>query len=314
VPSSHRASLTARFTRTALTAFSALALSAPLAVTSATAQDNSASSGSTGSSALSGSSGQGSANVPGSSAVNPSDPYSDDTTDNLVTFGDSFTANTHSVANNIESSAEGYPEQSGCLVAPDAWPGLLAEQTGTPVQNWACTNSGSAHMLNRVTRAIDAGDVNDSSTVVLSAGMNDKQRGVGDSEITANLVSAIEKIEDAAPEATVIMLGRLASTDADGKLCSVNVVPNLPLGVPNEETASAERATQNNQRTAAERTGVDFIDIREQTVEKNSTCGRDDERYVAGALDITTPQFNMQSHPSRAGSEFLAGVVGEQVA
>lgn len=309
MPSSHRASLTARFTRTALTAFSALALSAPLAVTTATAQD-----GSTGSSALSGSSGQGSANVPGSSAVNPSDPYSDDTTDNLVTFGDSFTANTHSVANNIESSAEGYPEQSGCLVAPDAWPGLVAEQTGTPVQNWACTNSGSAHMLNRVTRAIDTGDVNDSSTVVLSAGMNDKQRGVGDSEITANLESAIEKIEDAAPEATVIMLGRLASTDADGKLCSVNVVPNLPLGVPNEATASAEKATQDHQRTTAERTGVEFIDIREQTVEKNSTCGRDDERYVAGAFDITTPQFNMQSHPSRAGSEFLAGVVGEQVA
>jgi hypothetical protein len=308
VPSSPRASLTARFTRTAITALGALALSAPLAITTATAQD-----GSTGSSALSGSSGQGSANVPGSSAVNPSDPYSDDTTDNLVTFGDSFTANTHSVANNIESSAEGYPEQSDCLVAPDAWPGLIAEQTGTPVQNWACTNSGSAHMLNRVTRAIDAGDVNDSSTVVLSAGMNDKQRGVGDSEITANLESAIEKIEDAAPEATVIMLGRLASTDADGKLCSVNVVPYLPLGVPNEETASAEKATQDNQRTAAERTGVDFIDIREQTVEKNSTCGRDDERYVAGAFDITTPQFNMQSHPSRAGSEFLAGVVGEQV-
>ncbi|MGO1949871.1 MAG: SGNH/GDSL hydrolase family protein [Mycobacteriaceae bacterium] len=286
----------------AIVAIAALAL--PLSLTTAAAQDLSS-----GSSATSGSSGNGSANLPGSSAVNPSNPYSGDTTDNLVAFGDSFTANSHSVANNIESSAEGYPTQDGCLVAPDAWPGLLAEDSETPVQNWACTNSGSAHMLNRVGRAIDAGDVNNSSTVVLSSGMNDKQRGVSDSEVISNLVASIGKIQAAAPQAEIIVLGRLASTNPDGRLCSVNVIPNLPLGVVNESTAAAEDATQDNQRTAASRTGVDFVDIREKTRENNSTCGRDGERYVAGAFDVTTPQFNMQSHPSRAGSEFLAAEV-----
>ncbi|MGO3362833.1 MAG: SGNH/GDSL hydrolase family protein [Corynebacterium sp.] len=286
----------------AIVAIAALAL--PLTLTTAAAQDLSS-----GSSATSGSSGNGSANLPGSSAVNPSNPYSGDTTDNLVAFGDSFTANSHSVANNIESSAEGYPTQDGCLVAPDAWPGLLAEDSETPVQNWACTNSGTAHMLNRVGRAIDAGDVNNSSTVVLSSGMNDKQRGVSDSEVISNLVASIGKIQDAAPQAEIIVLGRLASTNPDGRLCSVNVIPNLPLGVVNESTAAAEEATQDNQRTAASRTGVDFVDIREKTRENNSTCGRDGERYVAGAFDVTTPQFNMQSHPSRAGSEFLAAEV-----
>lgn len=286
----------------AIVAIAALAL--PLSLTTAAAQDLSS-----GSSATSGSSGNGSANLPGSSAVNPSNPYSGDTTDNLVAFGDSFTANSHSVANNIESSAEGYPTQDGCLVAPDAWPGLLAEDSETPVQNWACTNSGSAHMLNRVGRAIDAGDVNNSSTVVLSSGMNDKQRGVSDSEVISNLVASIGKIQAAAPQAEIIVLGRLASTNPDGRLCSVNVIPNLPLGVVNESTAAAEDATQDNQRTAASRTGVDFVDIRDKTRENNSTCGRDGERYVAGAFDVTTPQFNMQSHPSRAGSEFLAAEV-----
>lgn len=99
------------------------------AVTAGVSVAQGSSSGSTGSSALSGSSGQGSANAPGSAALNPSNPYSEDTTDNLVTFGDSFTTNTHSVANNIESSAEDYPQQSGCHIALDAWPGLLAEDT-----------------------------------------------------------------------------------------------------------------------------------------------------------------------------------------
>lgn len=264
-----------------------------------------------GSSALSGMTGNGSSNIPGSSTLRPSDPYSDDTDHNLVAFGDSFTANSHSAANNIDSSAEGYPEQSGCLVAPDAWPGLLAGDSDTPVQNWACTNSGTAHMLNRVTRAIDAGAVNDTSTVVLSSGMNDKRRGLSDSEITDNLVSAIDTVRDAAPGAEVVVLGRLASTDPDGRLCTVNVVPYVPLGVVNEATAAAEDATQRNQRAAAERTGVEFIDVRAQTQEKHSTCARDDERYVSGTLDVTTPQFNMPSHPSRAGSGFLARVVGE---
>ncbi|HIW92010.1 MAG TPA: SGNH/GDSL hydrolase family protein [Candidatus Corynebacterium avicola] len=297
-------------------AATALALSAVTAISpgGASAQDSSSgSSGSSGSSALSGSSGQGSANVPGSATLDPSDPYSEDTTDNLVAFGDSFTANSHSVANNIESSAEDYPQQSGCRVAPDAWPGLLAEDTGTPVQNWACTNSGTSHMLNRVTRAVAAGDVNDSSTVVLSSGMNDKQRGLDDAEITADFVSAVEKIQHAAPDAEIIILGRLATTDPDGRQCSVNLIPYLPLGAVSETTAAYESDVQDIHRTVAERTGTEFIDIRDMTVEHNSTCGLDHERYVAGALDITTPQFNMQSHPSRAGSEYLASTVGEHI-
>ena len=217
------------------------------------------------------------------------------------------------MANNIESSAEDYPQQSGCHIAPDAWPGLLAEDTGITVQNWACTNSGTAHMLNRITRAIDAGHVNDSSTVVLSSGMNDKQRELGDAEITANFLAAVEKIQDAAPGTEIIILGRLATTDSDGRQCSVNLIPYLPLGQVAEDTAARETAVQDIQRNVAERTGVEFIDIREMTLEKNSTCGLDHERYVAGVLDVTTPQFNMHSHPSRAGSEFLAGVIGEHL-
>ena len=162
------------------------------------AQDSS--SGSTGSSALSGSSGQGSANAPGSAALNPSNPYSEDTTDNLVTFGDSFTANTHSVANNIESSAEDYPQQSGCHIAPDAWP---RPPPRTPASR---SRTGPARTPARPTcstghAAIDAGHVNDSSTVALSSGMNDKQRELGDAEITANFLAAVEKIQDAAPGA-----------------------------------------------------------------------------------------------------------------
>lgn len=186
--------------------FTAVCVLTLTAVTAGVSVAQGSSSGSTGSSALSGSSGQGSANAPGSAALNPSNPYSEDTTDNLVTFGDSFTANTHSVANNIESSAEDYPQQSGCHIALDAWPGLLAE-----------------------------------------------------------------------------------------------------------DTAARETAVQDFQRNVADRTGVEFIDIREMTLEKNSTCGLDHERYVAGVLDVTTPQFNMHSHPSRAGSEFLAGVIGEHL-
>ena len=217
------------------------------------------------------------------------------------------------MANNIESSAEDYPQQSGCHIALDAWPGLLAEDTGIPVQNWACTNSGTAHMLNRITRATDAGHVNDSSTVVLSSGMNDKQRELGDAGITANFLAAVEKIQDAAPGTEIIILGRLATTDSDGRQCSVNLIPYLPLGQVAEDTAARETAVQDIQRNVAERTGVEFIDIREMTLEKNSTCGLDHERYVAGVLDVTTPQFNMHSHPSRAGSEFLAGVIGEHL-
>lgn len=240
------------------------------------------------------------------SAPAPSTTYSTDTRDNIVAFGDSFTANSSSLVNADPEHYPRYPRTAGCLVAPEAWPGMLALLSSRPVQNWACNAHTTGQMLGRVDRAVAAGEINDTSTVVLAAGMNDKRQGVPDADVTANLVTAVAKVRDAAPGASVIILGRLATTDPDGRYCGTNTVPDRPVGTFDQPTAGYERATQDNQRAAAAQAGVPFIDVRTLTVATHSSCAPDAQRFVSGTEDTTTPDYNMPGHPSLAGSTFLA--------
>ncbi|MDN5582184.1 MULTISPECIES: SGNH/GDSL hydrolase family protein [unclassified Corynebacterium] len=263
----------------------------------------SGSSGSLGSSATV----AGSAGIPTLGTLFPRvNPYSEETENNLVAFGDSFTANSHWLINKYPQLGFAYPRQAGCFVAPDAWPAMVAKETGRPVQNWACNAHTTTEMLHRVDLAIQAGHVNDTSTVVLAAGMNDKRRGTSDEQIQANLVEAVEKVREAAPAAEILMLGRLSTTGTDEVYCDRNIIPNLPSGAPAPRTAEYERATQANQKAAAKTAGVSFVDIRDMTVDVNSTCARDADRFVSGLRDWTTRGFNMTAHPSTPGSRFLA--------
>ncbi|MEJ6548182.1 GDSL-type esterase/lipase family protein [Corynebacterium sp. USCH3] len=249
----------------------------------------------------------GSSGIPTLGALFPSaNPYSEETENNLVAFGDSFTANSHWLINRFPQLGFAYPTQEGCFVAPDAWPALVGEETGRPVQNWACNGHTTSGMLGRIDRAIAAGHINDTSTVVLAAGMNDKRIGTADDTIRENLVAGVEKVRAVAPDAEILLLGRLSTTSPDGIYCDRNIVPNLPFGESDARTAAFERANQENHKAAAAAADVPFIDIRDMTVENNSTCARDADRYVSGHWDLTTPGFNMRAHPSFGGSRFLA--------
>lgn len=89
----------------------------------------------------------GSSGSSGSSGTSStSTPYSSRTVANIVAFGDSFTANSHRLIIKYPALGGSYPKQSGCLVAPDAWPGLFTKQTGRPVQNGACNTHTTSNM------------------------------------------------------------------------------------------------------------------------------------------------------------------------
>lgn len=130
-------------------------------------------------------------------------PYSTDTGNNIVAFGDSFTSNSASYVNAAPQNYPTYPRTEGCLTAPDAWPAQLGAITRRPVQNWACNAHTTGRMLGRIDRAIASGHINDTSLVILAAGMNDKRQEVPDVEVVANLVSAVEKVRAVAPGAQI---------------------------------------------------------------------------------------------------------------
>ncbi|AGP30038.1 SGNH/GDSL hydrolase family protein [Corynebacterium terpenotabidum] len=233
-------------------------------------------------------------------------PYSTDTADNIVAFGDSFTANSDSYVNDNPDQYPTYPRTAGCLTAPDAWPALAGSLTGRPVQNWACNTHTTGQMLDRIDQAVAAGAVNNTTLVILAAGMNDQRQAVPDATIIDNLVTAVTKIRAVAPDAQIGILGRLATTDVEGRFCDQNTVPDQPTGALDPVTAFQETANQANQKAAADRAGTAFIDVRSMTVTEHSTCAPDAQRYVSGITDTTTPDYNMPAHPSLAGSTYLA--------
>lgn len=240
---------------------------------------------------------------------------------NIVTFGDSFSANPdqwRNLVKDIPGTNLDYPSKEGCLQAPNNWARKVAAK-GFAVNDWSCTAQTSRTMLGRVDRAIAVGDVHPGTrAVVLPSGMNNFA-GFGAldgvnvlspsavrSAYLADIRAAAAKVRAAAPGVKIIIPGSLAVADPSTTMfCALNVVPNAPLGLPVPLLRDVENMNANNQATAAAQVGGTFVDIRSGSLAHN-TCAPDRSRYVAGIIDTTTPNYNMAFHPSDAGSQYMA--------
>lgn len=250
---------------------------------------------------------------------------------NVVVFGDSYAANpdkwknylNHVPGSSTNPAIATYPSTGGCLQGPDNWPRQLQARTGIPVADWSCSGNNSGHLAGRINGAIASGDLHPGTrAVVISIGFNDywpgavlelnttyNQQVIQDTYVT-KVREAAARIRSVAPSAKIIMPGMLTIAEPYGAnmVCFVNVVPNLPGGVPFPLLRQVETFTADNQRRAAREIGAQFIDIREASRYHN-TCVKDADRWVSGYIDTTTANYTMSLHPSRAGSAFVAGEV-----
>jgi hypothetical protein len=252
---------------------------------------------------------------------------------NIVTFGDSFSSNPDQVRNTLRAVpgplgdwADDYPQTAGCLQAPDNFPAQLGEVTGRHVDDYSCTATTSGSMLHRINQAVDAGAVRNDSTVVFAVGMNDYGLfGALDNRTNildpghvadtyrANLQRAAYRVRSAAPDARIVVSGALPTVDrASSTFCALNVVPDFPLGVPVPLLRDVENLNRDNQRAAAEDIDATYVEVMDGA-RGHDTCAADDDRYVAGIIDTTTPDYNMIFHPSVAGSRYLAETVAGHV-
>lgn len=247
---------------------------------------------------------------------------------NVVIIGDSFAANPdnqrHWVAKlpGSESSSfiADYPANGYCLQSPDNYPRQLAARTGLTVNDWSCSGLTSWQSIGMIQKAIARGDINASTrSVVLAVGFNNhwpgnaQESGTGldfgriEERYIADMHAAAAHIRAAAPGAKIVVSGMLAMSEPYGaqRLCLVNVVPNLPAGLPLPLLQQVETHTRNFQERAAREIGATFVDIKNMSAAHN-TCAKDQDRWVSGFVDTTTPAYNMPYHPSRAGSAFVA--------
>ncbi|MCZ9309682.1 GDSL-type esterase/lipase family protein [Corynebacterium uberis] len=248
----------------------------------------------------------------------------------IVTFGDSYSANPDQVHNELRGMvgpigdwARNYPTNAaGCLAAPNNIPGKLAQKTGRALHDWSCVADTSGSMLPRLDAALAAGHISNDSTVVFALGMNDYGGfGLRDNKVNIfdpiavngaykrNLHAAADKIRAVAPGAQIIISGAIPTTDRDTAIfCAVNVVPNMPAGVPVPYLRDVENWNRDNQRQAAAEIGATYVEMIDGA-RGHETCGPDAQRFVAGFIDTTTPNYTMSAHPSDLGSEYAANTV-----
>jgi lysophospholipase L1-like esterase len=245
---------------------------------------------------------------------------------NVVTFGDSYTASPDQFKNHAAgglssnlpgSSTAGYPSRGGCLQSPMNWPRQLADQTGLRVDDWSCTAETSQSVLSRLDAAIGAGDINSGTrAVIMNIGGNDfgpfavlegapfLNVPVIAERFAGHMDSAAAKIRAAAPNARIVLAGYPEITNGSG-VCVFNVVPQVPMGIP-VPGAYGEGVLRDMQRNAAEATGMHFVDNYALTRGHNTCSPNDSQRYVAGIIDTTSPDYTMSMHPTDLGHAALA--------
>lgn len=247
---------------------------------------------------------------------------------NIVTLGDSYTANPDEIRNalrgvqvqSVQDYVNEYPSTGGCLQAPNNWPRKLSAATGAPVADWSCTAQTSQTVLERIDAAINHGDIHPGTrSVVIAVGMNDYGPfGIAQGftpwfpstmrdDYVQNMRIAADKIRAVAPNANIVLSGSLAVSEPaqPHMFCPINVIPGAPIGFPLPHLQAVEHDSEHNQRAGAEAIGAEFVEMRLPSA-GHTACNPDaSQRYVAGALDTTTPNTTMSLHLSDLGSEFI---------
>ena len=240
---------------------------------------------------------------------------------NIVAIGDSFTANPDQFRNavrDIPGSVDGYPRKGGRLQSPDNWPRQMASRHKLSVTDWSCASLTSGGMLPRIDRAITAGDLHAGTrSVVLAVGKNNYSPFTAPTDDSllnpaavrtshlADVRAAARKIRSVAPNTKIIISGALPMVDRTTMMfCAVNVVPNVPAGLPVPVLRDVENWNRCNQKEAARQIGGHYVEMIDGA-RGHDTCASDRDPSVSGIIDTTTPRYNMAFHPSYAGSRYI---------
>lgn len=242
---------------------------------------------------------------------------------NIVTIGDSYGANPDQTSYFLGKQfpqliQPGTPFTGDCQQSHNNWPRKLGQETGAPISDWSCNALTTRTMLGRIDGAIRAGDLHAGTrSVVISVGMNDygppgRRAGYNITDHNAirdahlrDIRTAADKIRAVNPNIRIVIAGFPTVANAQGGVCVLNVIQNVPMGLPLGIVRDVENRHRQNQMDAARANGLNFVDIRAMTT-GHDTCAPDAQRYVSGIIDTTAPHWNMWLHPTDLGNTEIA--------
>ncbi|QDZ42244.1 GDSL-type esterase/lipase family protein [Corynebacterium sp. sy039] len=246
----------------------------------------------------------------------------------IVTFGDSFTATGGTVPGQAPQTEKGYQFKPTCAKDVRNWPHSAAAAAGKSLADWSCNGTGGMipifEVQAYVEQAIAAGNIGPGTekVVFMYGGMDAVQwvdvaaglqaaGNIPESEFTRMYGAIKNRIAQAAPGAQVVVAAYPEFVTND-KLCLVNPDPHNPIPLPAPGGDQIQNGLRNSLKHAAQVNGLQFIDTLELT-RGHGTCNPDpNQRYVAGTFDPGAPS-TMPAHPTVVGGIEIGKIIAKEL-
>ena len=242
----------------------------------------------------------------------------------VVTFGDSFTANAgKSGPRGLEPGQT--PVVANCATDMENWPKIAAKQEGKSLGDWSCNGMGGApvvQLVGYVEAAIMHGDLGPGTqhVVFMYGGMDalqwvdvaGKMQNMGhlnDTQFQQELQHVANRIREVAP-GVQIHLASYPEYATNDQLCLVNL-PGQTIPIPAPGGTQIQEAFRDTIANAAHNIGANFIDVYQQSIGHGTCNPVDSERWVAGFQD---PNMGpMTNHPTIDGQYAMAGMIAPHI-
>lgn len=246
----------------------------------------------------------------------------------IVTFGDSFTAIGPVVPGNGEHTEQGYQLKPTCKKDTRNWPHAAAEATNKTLADWSCNGTGGMAPLLELPAVVEesilAGNIGPGTerVVIMYGGLDTFQwvdvatsmanaQNIAPSAMQGVYAAIKNRVAQAAPDAEVVIAGypEMASND---RVCLINPIPDQPAELPAPGAGLVQDHLRNAARHAAEANGLRFIDTLELTRGHGTCAPKPEDRWVVGMYDPAVPT-NLTNHPSINGSGEIGRIIGQEL-
>lgn len=231
----------------------------------------------------------------------------------IVTFGDSFTAN--GGADPARTTPPNIDWNPQCRTDNNNWPKVAARDLGKTIADYSCNGTFGITAAAYLETAIQKGDLGPATEeVVLMVGGLDPLFYVDAAGNLANAESAggpfqelvrvmQNRVREVAPNARFSLSSYTRLTDED-KIC-----PALGQGLPVPGSSDLETRINGTIANTAKNLGAHFVDVYSASA-GHSPCAAPQDRWVVIIPDPTSPSV-MPNHPTDSGHLAIGKVVAD---
>ncbi|MBV7301379.1 GDSL-type esterase/lipase family protein [Corynebacterium sp. TAE3-ERU2] len=242
----------------------------------------------------------------------------------MVTFGDSFTANAGKGGPRGLAPAQS-PLVPNCATDMDNWPKTAARDLGYSLADWSCNGTGGAPVIQLrayLELAIQQGSIGPGTKEVammyggldtlqwVDAGMDMANIPTPDSTLFRETMrETANRIRQVAPNARVSLVSypEFATND---QVCLYNEQHVLhPIATPG--ATQVQEKFRDSLRNAAHFAGMNFVDIYPESIGHGTCAPRNEDRWVAGVADpVIGP---LPNHPTVQGTKAMGHIVANKL-